>query len=195
MKNHHIRYIRYVTFIQFVYYIYNTYPTIKCGTPSFSIPRGFGDATPFSAASNRLGALGRCLNTSTDGEELLQLVPTKEIWTSGRGRWAVSAVLCLKSFWKTGRDKYSAFQICHCIVIASIDVTKLNALRLLHFLHSIYWIEELSALLEFMVAIASIELNALMLFIPFIELNALVAPWCIQVEIFASRCTISMVEA
>lgn len=39
----------------------NTSPTMMWY--SWSLPRGFGDATPFSAASNRLGALGRCLNT------------------------------------------------------------------------------------------------------------------------------------
>ena len=143
----------------------STYPTMMWY--SWSLPRGFGDATPFSAASNRLGALGRCLNTNPMWVELLQLVRSKEIWTSGRGRWAVSAVLCLKSLEKLGMP--SAFQICHCIdcihcrILPSLNWTahcvycisctaftctswihgshRIDRIESTHVIHSFYWVE------------------------------------------------------
>lgn len=152
-------------------------------------PRGFGDATPFSAASNRLGALGPCLNTiQCESSCCSWYVPRRYEWVGvGDGQ---SVQSCALKVWKNW----------DALSISDLSLYWWHPLLSLNWTNCVYCISctaftELSALLEFMEAIASIELNLLMSCTPFIGLNALVAPWCIQVEIFASRCTISMVEA
>lgn len=114
-----------------------TYPTMMWY--SWSLPRGFGDATPFSAASNRLGALGRCLNTIQCESSCCSWYVPRRYERVGVGD-GQSVQSCALKVWKN----WDAFSISDLSLywlhpLPYIAVIKLNgALRLLHLLHSIY---------------------------------------------------------
>ena len=114
----------------------NTSPTMMWY--SWSLPRGFGDATPFSAASNRLGALGRCLNTIQCESSCCSWYVPRRYERVGVGD-GQSVQSCALKVWKN----WDAFSISDLSLywlhpLPYIAVIKLNALRLLHLLHSIY---------------------------------------------------------